>query len=280
MSDRDTALQGSREYWNSRVIQFGHTGWSNAALYAYDQRARIARILELLDMGREAAVLDFGCGTAELAVALAVKNPQARITGIDLSDRVIAVAQDRLRGFPNIRLMVGEIDTAPIEPGTFDMILCVTVLQHIDPALLPAVLGRMSALLRPSGRLILFENVYRSWQSSGYINTGFDEADWREVAAAAGFETTCTTSYPHWGATVVETVLPALSRLRGKPQAAGVGPADGESDSASASARPSRVAALLIRSLLAATWVFDHVFRLPLPRRWRHYAIFAMTKKA
>ncbi len=280
MSDRETALQGSPEYWNRRVVQFGHTGWSNAALYAYDQRARIARILELVDMGSEATVLDFGCGTAELAAVLAIRYPKARITGIDLSDRVIAVAQDRLRGLPNIRLMAGEIDTAPLEPGTFDLILCVTVLQHIDPARLTAVLGRMSALLSSSGRLILLENVYRSRQGGGYINTGFDEAGWREVAAAAGFRTVSTTSYPHWGATLVETVLPALRRLRGKPQASGGGPPDAESSPASASARSSRVAALLVRSLLAGTWAFDHVFRLPLPRRWRRYAIFAMAKKA
>lgn len=279
MSDGESALQGSPEYWNRRVIQFGHTGWSNAALYTYDQRARIARVLELVDVGSDAGVLDFGCGTAELTTELAIRYPKARLTGIDFSDRVIAVAKDKLRSLSNIRLMAGEIDTAPLEPGTFDLILCVTVLQHIDPARLPAILGRISALLNPSGRLILLENVYRSRQGAGYINTRFDEAAWREVTAAAGFQIEYTTSYPHWGAAVVETVMPRLRRLRYLRQAVR-GPPNMESSPVFARTKSDRVAALLVKSLLAATWAVDHVFRLPLPRRWRRYVIYVMAKKA
>ena len=32
------------QFWAERVRRYGHTGWSDAAVYAYDQRLRLAAL--------------------------------------------------------------------------------------------------------------------------------------------------------------------------------------------------------------------------------------------
>lgn len=277
MREQMIGSQGERrEYWNRRVVQFGHTGWSNPSLYKYDQRARIARILQLVQLDEASTILDFGCGTGELTEALARRYPKSWIVGIDVSDKVIEVAKKRLHSVGNITLMTDEIDSALLTTGTFDLILSITVLQHIKANKLTAVLDRFAALLRAEGRVIVLENVYRAQQTGGYIDTGFSEKSWHEMAAAAGFRIDRTTSYPHWGAVVVETILPMLRCLREKlkKRRRSVLPNAGPSVAPGAG-----IAARLVKFLLALTWPLDHFLRLPLPRRWRHYAIFVVTKR-
>jgi SAM-dependent methyltransferase len=56
-------------------------------------------------MGR---ALDVGCGAGGTALALVAARPNLTITGIDLSENLIAVARDRASGHPNLRFLAGD----------------------------------------------------------------------------------------------------------------------------------------------------------------------------
>lgn len=81
-------------------------------------------------------ILDAGCGTGVGTEYLVHLNPQARVTGIDLSERAIATATERCRRSGADRATFHTLsiyDVAQL-PGQFDWINCVGVLHHMpDP---------------------------------------------------------------------------------------------------------------------------------------------------
>lgn len=142
-------------YWRERLRRFGHTGWSDAAVYAYDQRLRLAavgRTLEgLPDLARGAA-LDFGCGVGDFCALLADRFE--RVDGHDPVPEVLEVARHR-HAAANLRYLDRlALDGAP----RYDLVLCVTVLQHVvDDAELEALLRRLAAALKPGGAFVVLE---------------------------------------------------------------------------------------------------------------------------
>lgn len=81
-------------------------------------------------------ILDAGCGTGVGTEYLVHLNPQAQVTGIDLSERAIATAQERCRrsGAERVNFQTLSIYDADQLPNQFDWINCVGVLHHMpDP---------------------------------------------------------------------------------------------------------------------------------------------------
>ena len=60
-------------------------------------------------------------------------------------------------------MLVGDVETMelPLEPGSFDVVLCGDVIEHLrDPV---AALARLRPLLRPGGRLVLSTPNVANW---------------------------------------------------------------------------------------------------------------------
>jgi 2-polyprenyl-6-hydroxyphenyl methylase/3-demethylubiquinone-9 3-methyltransferase len=94
-------------------------------------------------------VLDVGCGGGILAEAMAVRG--AHVTGIDLADKPLKVAQLHLlesgQKVDYRRIAVEEL--AMEAPASFDVVTCMEMLEHVpDPA---AVVHACSTLLKPGG---------------------------------------------------------------------------------------------------------------------------------
>src|SRR5579863_452400 len=111
-----------------------------------------------LRVGPGTRVLDVGCGVGRWSRLLAARG--ALVTGIDLSPTMIKVAQRRAAhaGLADRCRFVVE-DLAELDlGGCFDLILGVTVLQHIlEPMRLRGALRRMTEHLAPQGRMALLE---------------------------------------------------------------------------------------------------------------------------
>ncbi len=111
-----------------------------------------------LNVPKGARVLDVGCGVGRWSRRLARRG--ATVTGIDLSPTMIAQARQRAsaEGLGD-RCRFETQDLSALEAGdTFDLLLGVTVLQHIlDPLALREAVRRMTAHLAPGGRMVLLE---------------------------------------------------------------------------------------------------------------------------
>lgn len=141
-------------YWASRLRRFGHTGWADPAVYAYDQRLRLAAIGRAIDsmpdLAKDAA-LDFGCGVGDFCTLLAERF--ARVDGHDPVPQVLQAARER-----NAAANVHYLDVPELGVSRYDLVLCVTVLQHVvDDAELQALVGRLAGSLRPGGAFVVLE---------------------------------------------------------------------------------------------------------------------------
>jgi 2-polyprenyl-6-hydroxyphenyl methylase/3-demethylubiquinone-9 3-methyltransferase len=107
-------------------------------------------------------VLDVGCGGGILAEAMAARG--ARVTGIDLGEAPLAVARLHLKesGQQVDYRKVAAEDLALEHPGTFDVVTCMEMLEHVpDPASTVAACAR---LVRPGGQ-VFFSTLNRTPKS-------------------------------------------------------------------------------------------------------------------
>ena len=105
-----------------------------------------------------ASVLDVGCGGGILAEAMARRG--ARVTGIDLSEKALRVAQLHLHESKlDIRYEKSSVEDYA---GEFDIVTCMELLEHVpQPASMAAACAR---LVRPGGR-VFFSTINRNPKS-------------------------------------------------------------------------------------------------------------------
>jgi 2-polyprenyl-6-hydroxyphenyl methylase/3-demethylubiquinone-9 3-methyltransferase len=107
-------------------------------------------------------VLDVGCGGGILAEAMARRG--AQVTGIDLSDKALRVAQLHLleSRLAIEYLSVSAEDLAESRAGSFDVVTCMELLEHVpEPAAMVAACAR---LVRPGGQ-VFFSTINRNPKS-------------------------------------------------------------------------------------------------------------------
>jgi 2-polyprenyl-6-hydroxyphenyl methylase/3-demethylubiquinone-9 3-methyltransferase len=104
-------------------------------------------------------VLDVGCGGGILAEAMAAAG--ASVTGIDLSDKALAVAQlHRLESGVAVDYQLIAAETlAAQRPGAFDIVTCMEMLEHVpEPA---STVAACATLAKPGG-LVVFATINRN----------------------------------------------------------------------------------------------------------------------
>lgn len=112
------------------------------------------------------SALDVGCGAGLLAEPLARLG--AKLTGIDASPEVIAVAREHAEAM-GLDIDYRSGDVREID-GLFDLITCMEVVEHVaDPALFIGVLAKR---LAPNGLLILSTPNRTAWSRLMMITLG------------------------------------------------------------------------------------------------------------
>jgi 2-polyprenyl-6-hydroxyphenyl methylase / 3-demethylubiquinone-9 3-methyltransferase len=94
-------------------------------------------------------VLDVGCGGGILSEAMAARG--AQVTGIDLGDRPLKVAQLHLleSGLAVEYRKVAVEELAREQPQRYEVVTCMEMLEHVpDPA---SIVGACARLLKPGG---------------------------------------------------------------------------------------------------------------------------------
>ena len=106
------------------------------------------RIATATPIGRDARVLDVGCGSGELLMLAAARG--AEVSGIDAAEGMLAIARRRL---PDADLRLGAMEEMPWEDGRFDVVTAVNALQFAPDFV--AALRDAARVARPGGRLAI-----------------------------------------------------------------------------------------------------------------------------
>jgi MPBQ/MSBQ methyltransferase len=130
------------------------------------QRRLAVRAVELLAPRAGEHVLDAGCGRGGGSALVAARG--AEVLGIDLLPESIAAAQARFGADPHLRFAVGDVTRLParaagmdLAAGVFDALLCLEVGFHFGAKGRRAFLEEAARVLRPGGRMVLVDFVWR-----------------------------------------------------------------------------------------------------------------------
>ncbi|MDN5348179.1 MAG: demethylmenaquinone methyltransferase / 2-methoxy-6-polyprenyl,4-benzoquinol methylase [Clostridia bacterium] len=110
-------------------------------------------------------VLDVCCGTGMLTLELArAVSPGGKVTGLDFSPAMLAIARERVRSSPfgrSIEFIQGNAMSLPFPEGSFDCATIAFALRNVPD--IEGALLEMKRVLRPGGRLVSLELAKPSW---------------------------------------------------------------------------------------------------------------------
>jgi 2-polyprenyl-3-methyl-5-hydroxy-6-metoxy-1,4-benzoquinol methylase len=128
----------------------------------FDIRIRaetVQRFTENLTVDR---ILDIGCGDGSLSLPLLPRSK--RLTLIDISGKMLELARRKIPGerLNDVDVINENFIDAKLEPQSFDLILCVGVLAHVDSP--GAVIAEVVRLAKPGASVILeFTDSFHFW---------------------------------------------------------------------------------------------------------------------
>jgi len=107
-------------------------------------------------------VVDVGCGGGILAESMASRG--ASVTGVDLSERALGVARlHQLESGVEVDYRLASAEAlAQASPGTFDVVTCLEMLEHVPDA--GSTVNACATLARPGGHVV-FSTINRNPRS-------------------------------------------------------------------------------------------------------------------
>ena len=118
-------------------------------------RRKTAKVVSKI---RPKAILDLATGTADLALALAKRNPQAHIIGIDISEKMLEIGKAKIEKHgleSQIELNLGDAATLPFEDNTFDAVTVAFGVRNFEK--LDKSLAEIHRVLKPEGHIFILE---------------------------------------------------------------------------------------------------------------------------
>ncbi len=116
--------------------------------------------LELAELAPGEKVLDVGCGTGTLAIAVQRRvGPEGEVHGIDAAPEMIAVARRKaVKAGVGLDFQVGLIEDIPFPDDQFDIVVSSLMIHHLpSDDLQSRGFAEIYRVLKPSGRLLVVD---------------------------------------------------------------------------------------------------------------------------
>ncbi|MEU9095887.1 class I SAM-dependent methyltransferase [Streptomyces sp. NPDC048428] len=138
------------EAWNGPLGQHwaAHPDRYNAMLDGFD-----GPLFDAAAVGTGDRVVDIGCGSGLTTRMAARRTPDGRVTGVDISEPLVARARALTDGeqLPHVTYRLGDAQSCAFEPGGYDLAISRGgVMFFADPV---AAFTNIAGALRPGGRL-------------------------------------------------------------------------------------------------------------------------------
>jgi ubiquinone/menaquinone biosynthesis C-methylase UbiE len=152
-------LHGARWYdLFGTVISFGR-----------DKAVR-GKLVELAAPAPGEQMLDVGCGTGTLALALKASMGTGEVHGIDASPEMIGVAKEKAaKAGSEIDFQVALIEAIPFPDATFDLVTSSLMLHHLPDDLKRTGLAEIRRVLKPGGRFLAMDFAAHSHSPVGHL---------------------------------------------------------------------------------------------------------------
>ena len=128
----------------------------------YDIRIRVETVQHFTKTMMADRVLDIGCGDG--SISLPILSRCNHLTMLDLSDKMLDLAREKIpvERRNDVEVINGSFIGSNLSSRSFDLILCLGVLAHVDsPA---AVIAEIARLAKPGASIVLeLTDSYHFW---------------------------------------------------------------------------------------------------------------------
>src|SRR5438477_123730 len=174
MADRGAAWLAERRFG-------GDAAAAKESQALFDEFRR--RVLEGAHIDHGDVVLDVGCGEGLIGLgALELVGEEGRVIFSDVSDDVLEASRANADGDPRCEFVRASADELPFAHGSVDVVTTRSVVIYLDDK--PAALREFFRVLRPNGRLSMFEPINSfGWPEPDGVFAGHDVRAVWDVAA-------------------------------------------------------------------------------------------------
>ncbi len=153
-------MKNVKEYYNKTAA-----GWSDEFYNENKDKEAISKFVECFEGGGTISpkILDLGCGVGYDSMRLSEFG--ARVVGVDLSEKLIAIAREKM---PEQRFFVGDITEKLTSLGKFEGVLCLATIMHVGIEKLKQTFENIAEVLYEGGLLLLsaYDGVGKNMKKS------------------------------------------------------------------------------------------------------------------
>ncbi len=178
-------MKNVADYYNKTA-----TGWSDEWLKEKKQSTILEKFHNCFAQvgSSHPRLLDLGCGAGYDSKIM--QKLGARVTGIDISEKLIDIAKSSV---PSCKFFVGDINEPMTKLGKFDGVVCLATIIHVDITKMKKVMQNISDVLKKGGLLLLSccDGVGKNYQKSyvyldgEYYNKAVNDYNASELCAFA-----------------------------------------------------------------------------------------------
>ena len=153
-------IYGKERVMNSKLFYKVMSGFYDLLDVIYFRKYETSPRKVVFDtIGKKDNVLDLCTGTATNAIAIAKKNPNAKIVGVDLSKDMLVVARNKVNkeNLANVRLYRMDATQMNFKDESFDKVLLSLVLHETDEELAKKIIKEAMRVMKPDGELVVTE---------------------------------------------------------------------------------------------------------------------------
>lgn len=131
----------------------------NALLLTYPILISVLQRLATFPADRPLRILDVATGLGDIPIALVEwarkRGAAIEVVGLDLNARILAMAGDRVKDYPEISLIEADALAMPFESGSFDWAMCHLALHHFPLETHARFFAELDRVVRPGGGILV-----------------------------------------------------------------------------------------------------------------------------
>jgi ubiquinone/menaquinone biosynthesis C-methylase UbiE len=145
-------------------------------------KATRGKLIELAEPAPGEKVLDVGCGTGTLALAIKRQVGTGEVHGIDASPEMIQFAKEKsTKNGSDIDFQVALIEAIPFPDASFDLVTSSLMLHHLPDVVKAKGFLEIRRVLKPGGRFMAMDFAAPSHSPLGHLLSIFGHSHGESV---------------------------------------------------------------------------------------------------